>query len=675
MKQLDELVFAATRSMNPDDSPSPQQDCVDTSSNSRPSTTGEMSIDMDDENEPETELQLEDVEFGQSSAVAESDTLALSETVSKDLASEHSIDGSAREFADIDLESSVDDLERLLHETDLEIEEPESCLSEFTFGGETDELISRETINFRVSEDRSSATMNDPVAKRQLFESEYDVEDESHDVGAHQNLTDWSKVDACETAEEHEASLESGVLSRFNLERLDETCPEAVIKGDDASDDHSIDETVSAFDESDEGFQFDEDLTAGDLEESLGIQLTDEPSVCDLKITSDSTESSSRFPHAGHQARSWFESKFLAGDDDDPENDDDNGVAASESETIVDSLEVAADISGGVSPAEAHLSTSDSACELRQRLATMFDLPTLTEETKPVASGASLDGRLNSYRNEVPENQTGNEDCGEERHTQHEAPDSGVLPIGECDAAIEFGTSSVDESSSAFETETLDAFPDSSAEDTDSAGTERRSGSTFEPVVDDHEEEESISAYMERLLARTRQAARGKDHQKEDVSSEHETAECTELAVTEAPSKIIEKHTISGNDNDKAAAEAWHEENPRHRQNKDQVRADVQILRQIANQSARSAVAVASRRVVRTQVIVKTIASILAIGTGVASLLLDVSLVFGLFVIGIGLIFSVDLGMTIFRNWKQLYELRKSAAAIARNTASSESGK
>ena len=180
---------------------------------------------------------------------------------------------------------------------------------------------------------------------------------------------------------------------------------------------------------------------------------------------------------------------------------------------------------------------------------------------------------------------------------------------------------------------------------------------------------------MERLLARTRQAARGKDHQKEDVSSEHETAECTELAVTEAPSKIIEKHTISGNDNDKAAAEAWHEENPRHRQNKDQVRADVQILRQIANQSARSAVAVASRRVVRTQVIVKTIASILAIGTGVASLLLDVSLVFGLFVIGIGLIFSVDLGMTIFRNWKQLYELRKSAAAIARNTASSESGK
>jgi len=110
--------------------------------------------------------------------------------------------------------------------------------------------------------------------------------------------------------------------------------------------------------------------------------------------------------------------------------------------------------------------------------------------------------------------------------------------------------------------------------------------------------------------------------------------------------------------------EKWLDKTPRHRQDRDQVRAEVQVLRQIANQSARSAVATASRRDVRKQVIVKTTASILALGSGVAALLLDISMPFGLVVLGIGMLFSIDLGLTIFRNWKQLRDLQKAAAAL-----------
>jgi hypothetical protein len=50
----------------------------------------------------------------------------------------------------------------------------------------------------------------------------------------------------------------------------------------------------------------------------------------------------------------------------------------------------------------------------------------------------------------------------------------------------------------------------------------------------------------------------------------------------------------------------------------------------------------------------------------VAALLLDVSMLFGLVVLGIGLVFAVDLTLTIFRNWNQRRSLRNSAAAVKR---------
>ena len=60
----------------------------------------------------------------------------------------------------------------------------------------------------------------------------------------------------------------------------------------------------------------------------------------------------------------------------------------------------------------------------------------------------------------------------------------------------------------------------------------------------------------------------------------------------------------------------------------------------------------------------------LALASGVAALLLEVSTVFGLTVLCFGLLFSGDLTLTIFRNWKSLRDLKKAAAELNGETSS-----
>jgi hypothetical protein len=83
-------------------------------------------------------------------------------------------------------------------------------------------------------------------------------------------------------------------------------------------------------------------------------------------------------------------------------------------------------------------------------------------------------------------------------------------------------------------------------------------------------------------------------------------------------------------------------------------------------------VATASRRDIRKQVIVKTIASVLALASGVAALLLDVSMLFGLTVLTFGLLFAGDLALTIFRNWKCHRDLERAASELKDGASSKD---
>lgn len=372
----------------------------------------------------------------------------------------------------------------------------------------------------------------------------------------------------------------------------------------------------------------------------------------DVEANGDHTDPNAQdaglnFEEADAGAPSWFDSKLLT-----------------EGDSEVDSEST---VSGEIDSEDATNTEADASGDLRQKLAEMFDLPTLSDNTDSVSTDSSLESRLQRFRDEPSTDEATDVDAIVPSSPWPDAASSD--PNAESEPGLDLNPRGVSETESdtEFESETLDAFPatvsDQSADN--SASLKTSPGSSFEPEGQ-VEEEDSISAYMERLLARNRQVTGGSAAPVEE-SSTINPVDGPETAPGE--SSINQDQSSDGTDEAESQPEKWLDETPRHRQNRDQVRAEVQVLRQIANQSARSAVATASRRDVRKQVIVKTTASILALGSGVAALLLDISLPFGLVVLGIGIMFSIDLGLTIFRNWKQLRDVQKAAKALATETS------
>jgi hypothetical protein len=362
---------------------------------------------------------------------------------------------------------------------------------------------------------------------------------------------------------------------------------------------------------------------------------------------------------ANDEVPSWFDSKFMAEVDSVVEND-----PFAEKNNV----ELAA-VEDGSSP-----DCGEIAADLRQKLAEMFDLPALSENTEASVPDESLKSRLQQFRDEpqseiVTEAQAGNPSSA---LPNPESVDSGNTPA----ATMNFDpmSDSTTEDGAAFESETLDEFPTTGNAGDVEIDSQAVPDTTalFEPQ-ETEEKDTSISAYMERLLARNRQIAGGS-------SASDESKPTVSVIELEPSSNALPINTDQVSEDSSAAEEQrenWLEGSPHHRQNRDQVRAEVQVFRQIANQSARSAVATASRRDIRKQVIVKTIASILALGSGVAALLLDVSMSmeFGIIVMAIGLLFAGDLTLSIFRNWKYGRELKRAALSLEGETSSKYVGR
>lgn len=354
---------------------------------------------------------------------------------------------------------------------------------------------------------------------------------------------------------------------------------------------------------------------------------------------------------------SWFDSEFMA---------EDHSVG--ESELLEEQKGAELTASNDVSSPDC----DEPAGDLRQKLAEMFDLPALAEKTESTVPDETLESRLQQFRDEPqPEIMADDPvDNSSSPWPNPESTESGRTSTG----TLNFDpvSDSATEDVSAFESETLDEFPSTTSEENIETHLPAVSDTSeaFEPDEMSSEEDTSISVYMERLLARNRQVAGGSPVPDESTSAAS-TAEPTRS------SKTLPTNTDHETEDSTAAEEQrenWLEEDPRHRQNRDQVRAEVQVLRQIANQSARSAVATASRRDIRKQVIVKTIASVLALASGAAALLLDVSVLFGLTVLTFGLLFAGDLALTIFRNWKCHRDLERAASDLKDGASSKDDG-
>lgn len=374
---------------------------------------------------------------------------------------------------------------------------------------------------------------------------------------------------------------------------------------------------------------------------------------------SDSAElESPEFETSAEHSPSWFESEFMTEDADPAEAE----LSDDRSEGPVTSAE--ANSTSSVDADSMASAEDSSAVDLRQKLAEMFDLPDLPNRaespTLELATGVERHAEDRQFAQQ--ELASGINEVNSEAHSegmQSSLPEPG---------ADELSPSAADTVQD-FESETLDQFPSSTLdveEDADESTSEMTLN--FEPEThDSNDDDESINAYMERLLARNRQATGASSSGYSVTRPENEPASVTRRESDATTSAAVENQ--SGEGVSASKPEAWFDATPRHRQNRDKVRAEVQVLRQIANQSARSAVATASRRDIRKQVVVKTTASVLALVSGVAALLLDVSMLFGLVVIGIGLLFSADLTLTVLRNWRQTRNLRK-AVTVAKDSAS-----
>jgi heme A synthase len=77
----------------------------------------------------------------------------------------------------------------------------------------------------------------------------------------------------------------------------------------------------------------------------------------------------------------------------------------------------------------------------------------------------------------------------------------------------------------------------------------------------------------------------------------------------------------------------------------------MKTLREVANQSARTAVVRSNKRQLKLQVVTKTVATVMSLIFGVTALIVELPVIYGYSVIGLGLLFAADLLIVIVRNW------------------------
>ncbi|MHC4876823.1 MAG: FHA domain-containing protein [Planctomycetota bacterium] len=316
---------------------------------------------------------------------------------------------------------------------------------------------------------------------------------------------------------------------------------------------------------------------------------------------------------------------------------------------------------------------SDSAGDVRSRLAEMFDIPSLTSHSEASESAATVtpSETLNVPDSVAPvpatqpQNFTEEPTPAEPRNvsTWLDSIKPEVASQSAATTAPSPGTDSVSnatlpaasEPSPGFTLEASSSAPTASISDDTSAPTTSRPADNGDSVPDAADENaDPVAAYMRDLIARNRvRHGKPEDESAYLVHSENPRPAEAESDASETISSTEETTSARPLDTSVDEPEAnWLTQQPKHQVNKDQLRADVQTLREVANQTARSAVSRATRKQLKLEVIVKAAASVIMLGSGVAASVLGVSQIFAFGVMGIGVYFAADLGLTIARNWK-----------------------
>lgn len=194
----------------------------------------------------------------------------------------------------------------------------------------------------------------------------------------------------------------------------------------------------------------------------------------------------------------------------------------------------------------------------------------------------------------------------------------------------------------ASEVEAVDNEIESTTADNKSEAQELAEPSNSESIDAD----DSIRAYMAQLIARNKQVGQGgRTDEKTDKREEGiSTIEgYSTLAFEALPEKKSAEQDYS-----------YLSEGPKHKQDKDAVRASMTQLRQLANMQARTAVVRAGRKQLKLQVLAKLAGTVMSFAFGATAIVLQLPAVYGYVVCGLGMFFACDLCLSVVRNWKLL---------------------
>lgn len=338
-----------------------------------------------------------------------------------------------------------------------------------------------------------------------------------------------------------------------------------------------------------------------------------------VEATADQSSEGDATPDEADIEDTWRE--------EDSEFSPSSAAAALEESSITEEATRPADDSGS-EPADSSSDSPESRVqELRTQLAQMFDLPEdASADLEPSPDAAAPQTSL--WESTLPSKH-------ETETADDESPEATGLGLGlETDNDVP-----ADASTSETETEP-------NVESTEPTEAESQEASSDELDADDPN---SIDAYMQQLLARNRQI-NGVPATPEPVPRPEPAKETSSDTVTE-----------SSKDDDKKDGQTWLTEGPKHRQDREAVRASLTTLREVANQSARSAVAQAGRTQLRREILTLTAASLICLVFAVAAALLKINPLLPLGAVGVSLFFAVKLGI----------EIRRSSALLRQSKAES----
>jgi len=170
---------------------------------------------------------------------------------------------------------------------------------------------------------------------------------------------------------------------------------------------------------------------------------------------------------------------------------------------------------------------------------------------------------------------------------------------------------------------------------------------------------EAIREYMDALLARNRRQLAG-DEEDEPAPDESSSPPAAPDNVSGEQASQDSVGTEIQNDEEQNNR-AWLTEGPKHSQDRVALRASMATLREVANETARSAVAQASQTQLRQEILTLAAASLICLGFAVAATLLMNNPLMPLGSVGLGLYFAVRMGLLMRCSWGISRHVRKTS--------------